>query len=253
MYFWWQQARWPLVLFAFVATVLATTTIDVTFARWAFFDVTRLQWRGADSWWINTLIHEDGRWLVRLIVATALFGWTATFFNERYLVWRRPAGYFVLAVILTVGAVGLLKVTTNVDCAWDLAPFGGRFPYVHLFADRPDALPQARCFPAAHASSGYALMVFYFLFRERSRRLARMGLAAGIVLGLIFGVAQQSRGAHLLSHDVWSAVLAWLIPLSLYAFAFKCRLWGRPRAMEITVVKATTAAWDQAWSAGRDR
>ena len=63
------------------------------------------------------------------------------------------------------------------------------------------------------------------------------GLACGIFAGLVFGLAQQARGAHLLSHDVWSAMLAWLIPLSVYAFAFKRRLWrhegdreARPRS-----------------------
>lgn len=224
-HFWLQQARWPLIVFAFVAVVLATTMLDITFARWAFFDVEQQHWRGAHNWWVNTFVHEDGRWMIRLIVAAGLLCWIGTFMNERYIAWRRPGAYFVLAVILTVAIVGLLKVITNVDCAWDLAPFGGRFPYVHLFADRPNDLPHAKCFPAAHASSGYALMALYFVFRERNRKWARMGLAFGIVLGMIFGLAQQSRGAHLLSHDVWAAMLAWLIPLTLYAFVFKCWLW----------------------------
>lgn len=223
--FWWQAFRMPLLLFVLVAAVLATTNVDIDIARWAFFDSVIHQWRGAGNWWVNDLVHEGGRWLVRAVVAAALLLWAGTFIDRRRARWRRPAGYFVISVILTVGIVGLLKITTNVDCAWDLAAFGGRFPYVHLFADRPDFLPHAKCFPAAHASSGYALMALYFVFLERSRRLALAGLACGILTGLIFGLAQQSRGAHLLSHDVWSAAFAWLIPLSLYAFAFRCRLW----------------------------
>ena len=85
-----------------------------------------------------------------------------------------------------------------------------------------------RCFPAAHASSGYAFMALYFLGYERSRKLARFGLAAGLLLGLIFGVAQQSRGAHFISHDLWSALFAWMIPLTLYAFTFDRRLYAQP-------------------------
>lgn len=234
------MARSPLLLFACAAVVLATTNADIDFARWAFFDPATLHWRGAGSWWINDVIHDGGRWLVRVVVAAVLLLWIGTFVNPRYAVWRRPAGYFVLATVLTVGIVGLLKILTNVDCAWDLAQFGGRFQYVHLFGDRPDAWPRAQCFPAAHASSGYALMALYFVGLELGRRWARAGLLTGIALGLIFGFAQQSRGAHLLSHDLWSAAFAWLVASSLYAFAFKCRLWTRVKTAVTASIAGTS-------------
>lgn len=222
---WWREARAPLALFSLAAVVLSTLNLDIAFARLAFFDSVALHWRGAGTWWADALIHDAGRWLVRIIAAAAVFLWSATFVNGRLLEWRRPAGYLALALTLTVGVVGLLKVITNVDCPWDLAPFGGRFPYEHLFADRPDYLRHAHCFPAAHASAGYALMALYFVALECSRRLARIGLWIGVVTGLIFGFAQQSRGAHFLSHDLCSAMLAWLIPLTLYACGFRGRLW----------------------------
>jgi membrane-associated PAP2 superfamily phosphatase len=98
---------------------------------------------------------------------------------------------------------------------------------VHLFAARPTELREAQCFPAAHASSGYALMALYFVAYERGPKLARLGLAAGLVLGLVFGIAQQARGAHFVSHDLWSAFLAWIISLTLYVFAFRARLYPR--------------------------
>lgn len=31
------------------------------------------------------------------------------------------------------------------------------------------------------------------------------------MLGLTFGITQQLRGAHFLSHDLWSAALCWAI------------------------------------------
>jgi membrane-associated PAP2 superfamily phosphatase len=43
-------------------------------------------------------------------------------------------------MVLAIGCVGVLKTVTNVDCPWDLVPFGGKFPLVALFADRADAL-----------------------------------------------------------------------------------------------------------------
>lgn len=223
---WWRDVRWPLGVFAATAFAISLFNLDIALARWAFFDAATLHWRGAGSWWANDLIHVAGRWLVRLIAAGALGLWIATYFRRQLVPYRRAAGFLALAIVLTVGIVGLLKTVTNVDCPWDLTLFGGKFPYEHLFADRPDGLRHAQCFPAAHASSGYSLMALYFVARERGLWLAQRGLLAGVAMGLTFGFAQQARGAHFLSHDLCSAVLAWLIPAALYSFAFRRRLWA---------------------------
>jgi membrane-associated PAP2 superfamily phosphatase len=130
-----------------------------------------------------------------------------------------------LAVIVSVGTVGALKTVTNKDCPRDLTAFGGEHAYVALFAHRPAELRNARCFPAAHASAGYALLALYFMLRERNRRWARIGLAIGVLTGLVFGLSQQSRGAHFVSHDVWSAFIVWTIALSTYVGIFKAHLW----------------------------
>jgi membrane-associated PAP2 superfamily phosphatase len=224
--FYWRHLRLPLLWFALLAPVFATTPLDEIVAHGLFFDEARSQWIGANSWWTNDLLHHDGTLLIRALAAGCLLLWSATWVRPQWRELRRPALYFFLSLGLSVGVVGLLKAVTNVDCPRDLSEFGGAFPFIHLFADRPDALRHARCFPAAHASSGYALVALYFALRERSRWASRLGLAAGLVTGLIFGFAQQSRGAHFVSHDVWSAWLVWTVSLSLYTFAFKARLWN---------------------------
>jgi membrane-associated PAP2 superfamily phosphatase len=214
----------PLSVFLFAAAVLAITDLDVAVARGLFFDSSQHAWRGAHSWIANDLLHTGGAWLIRGIVAMSLLVWLGTFAGIAPN-WRRAAGFFALSAVLTVGMTGWLKTVTNVDCPWDLTPFGGQYPYVPLFGDRPDDLRYGRCFPAAHAGSGYVLLALYFAFRERSRRLARASLAIGMIVGLVFGLAQQSRGAHFLSHDVWSAMIAWTVSLTVYAWVFRARLW----------------------------
>lgn len=223
--FYWRHLRAPLAAFVLLAALLATTTLDLSIAHALYFDDAHARWIGASSWWTNELIHRDGTWLMRSVAALALIVWMASWLRPQMQELRRPALYFFVAVVLSVGLVGLLKSITNVDCPRDLTEFGGAFPFIHLFEHRPAALRHARCFPAAHASSGYALLALYFVLRERSRLAARFGLAAGVLMGLAFGIAQQSRGAHFVSHDVWSAMLVWTVSLSLYTFAFRGRLW----------------------------
>lgn len=221
---WWRHARWPLVAFMATTAVLGVTSLDLVLARHLFFDAGAGQWRAGQAWWANGLLHTGGRWLIRLIAAGALVVWLRGWFDLRLEPYRRPAAYLVLAIVLSTGLVGLLKSLTNVDCPADLETFGSQRPYVGLFADRPDDLPHARCFPAAHASAGYSLLALYFLWRERYPARARYGLLAGIGSGLLFGIAQQARGAHFLSHDVWSALLVWLTCLTLYVYGFNARL-----------------------------
>jgi membrane-associated PAP2 superfamily phosphatase len=223
--FWTRCLTAPFLFFVAANAWLYGSGADIVFAHWAFFDPVQGHWRGAEAWLSNEALHSGGRWLIRSIVLAATVVWVSTL-RGAGSDWRRPAAYFVLAVVLTVGVTGLLKTFTNVDCPWDLTAFGGRFPYVPLFADRPDELPPGRCFPAAHASSGFALMALYFVFRDHAPKLAYCGLGVGVLVGLVFGLAQQSRGAHFLSHDLWSAMLAWVIPLTLYAFGFRCQLWN---------------------------
>jgi membrane-associated PAP2 superfamily phosphatase len=223
--FWWRHLQVPFAVFVVLAVVFATTPLDLAIARAVFFDSAHAQWIGAGSWTINELLHTGGRWANRVLLALVLAFWIATWVEPRWRALRRPSAFFLVSGLLSIGIVGLLKTLTNVDCPWDLAPFGGRFPYIELFGDRPDALRAGHCFPAAHASSGYALLALYFAFRERHAGLAKLGLALGLLTGLTFGLAQQARGAHFVSHDLWSAFLVWTVTLSVYTFAFRARLW----------------------------
>ena len=177
--FWWSHLQAPLAVFVVLATVFAVTPLDEHIARAVFFDAINARWVGGDAWVANELIHTGGRWASRALLAVVLAVWIATYVERDWRALRRPAAFFTISALLSIGVVGLLKTVTNVDCPWDLVPFGGRFPYVELFADRPDALRLGRCFPAAHASSGYALLALYFAFRERHATLAKLGLGSG--------------------------------------------------------------------------
>lgn len=228
---WWRHALIPIAAFLVLAPLFVLSPLDERLARLLFHDGSR--WIGAESWWTNDFLHVGGRWAMRLVGITALGAWLVGRISPRHSSLRRPAGYVALAFILSTGLVGLLKSATNVDCPCDLEGFGGDRPHVGLFEDRPDDLPRAACFPAAHSSSGFALFAFYFLWRERSRRLSLLGAGLGLIVGISFGLGQQSRGSHFLSHDIWSAFLVWMICLSLYAWAyggrvFDCRTAGEP-------------------------
>jgi membrane-associated PAP2 superfamily phosphatase len=50
-----------------------------------------------------------------------------------------------------------------------------------------------------------------------------MALAGGLLIGTVFALGQQARGAHFLSHDLTSAAIVWYVLLGLYLVMFARR------------------------------
>jgi membrane-associated PAP2 superfamily phosphatase len=214
--FWIRHAVIPGVLLMAALATVAIWRLDLRIADAWFYDRADGVWLGADTWWAVGLIHTGGAWLVRIAGLAALGTLAASFWHVRLANLQRAAAFLVAGLLICPAAVGALKQITNVDCPRDLQHYGGTSPYVELLGDRPDRLPRARCFPGAHAASGFALMSLYFVLLGRRPKLARRSLAGAILIGAVFSVGQQARGAHFLSHDLVSATLAWFLQLGLF-------------------------------------
>lgn len=223
MDFWRSHLLLPVAVMTALFALVEAFGLDRPIANALYFNAATQHWvgTGAGDWWAHQLIHDGGRWLPRVLGAGALLAWLASFFVASLRPWRRTAGYLFAALALSVGIVGGLKAITNVDCPWDLSGFGGDRPYVPLFAHRPEWLPQAQCFPGAHASSGFALLCLYFVLRDRSRRLACRALFGACLMGIVYSIGQEARGAHFLSHDLAAAGIVWIVQLLLYVWLLR--------------------------------
>jgi membrane-associated PAP2 superfamily phosphatase len=123
---------------------------------------------------------------------------------------RRLAG-FLACLALVPAVIGVMKARSDIYCPWDLQRYGGEQPYHHFF----DSLPPpgepdcGNCFPAGHASGGFALMALGFLFERR--RAQWTGFAIGFTVGWTMGIYQLLKGAHFLSHTITTMLIAALI------------------------------------------
>jgi membrane-associated PAP2 superfamily phosphatase len=163
-------------------------------------------WR--DHWLVSGVLHEWARPAGWLVAAWLLGGvWWPTGVlralpRSARLQW---AASFVLALLL----INWLKQSSATSCPWDLAPFGGAGQYLSHWAwGRVDGGP-GRCFPAGHAATGFAFIGGYFALRDAAPRHALRCLWASAVAGLALGLAQQLRGAHFMSHTLWTGWLCW--------------------------------------------
>jgi membrane-associated PAP2 superfamily phosphatase len=79
------------------------------------------------------------------------------------------------------------------------------------------------CFPAGHASTGFAFLGGYFAYRGSEPGRARAWLVGGLTAGLVLGLTQQMRGAHFMSHTLWSGWVCWCVAWGIDAVARRIR------------------------------
>lgn len=213
----------PVSVILLLAAWLAAQSLDHAWASWLFHQQGDA-WSLKNSVVLETLLHRGGRLLSQLawagVLVATLWHWRTPSAQR----WTRPAARLLVAVLASTAVVAWLKATTHMDCPWDLAGFGGDRPFVALFEHRPAGLGAPGCFPAAHAAGGYAWVALYFFFLAVAPRWRHVGLAAGLLAGLVFGLAQQLRGAHFLSHDIASLAVCWAVACSVDRLA----AWRRP-------------------------
>jgi membrane-associated PAP2 superfamily phosphatase len=194
------------------------------------FDTIHQQWLWSGEEPIARLILYTGIKRVLIVFGLAMIALLiASFKVDTLLPYRQGLRIVVLALILVPVCTGGLKAVSNVACPRALTEFGGSMPYAGIFGTPTTAagkaFPQQRCFPAGHASGGFALLALPFLFTRR-RQLA---LAAGLGVGWTMGGYKMVIGDHFLSHTLVTMLLAWLI-ICLIALADQ-RFFGRGPAL----------------------
>ncbi|MDZ7871378.1 MAG: phosphatase PAP2 family protein [Rheinheimera sp.] len=142
---------------------------------------------------------------------------------------QQAHGRLLLSLALSLAGVAIIKHSLPMDCPWDLQPFGGDQSFIGLFSSWPAHRAPNACFPAGHASIGYAWLGLYFFCLQLYPALAKPALLFAMLLGISLGLVQQLRGAHFISHDITSAAWCW-------SMACLCAYWPLlRRALQRTV------------------
>ena len=181
--------------------------LDLPLAR-LFGDAHGFAWR--DQPLFVLVLHAWPRWigaaaLLALIVGVRYpWGWLRA-------VPRAGRWQIVGSTLLALVAVGAVKRVSATSCPWDLAEFGGVAHYVSHWAWGVFDGGAGHCFPAGHASTAFAFLAGWFVLRRHAPRVAARWLVAVLALGLVLGVAQQMRGAHYMSHTLWTAWICWAV------------------------------------------
>lgn len=218
---WWRSpVLAPLLLLGLASIVLIVFGGD----RWIadrIYAAEGGRWALRDSVFLTRVLHAGGK-------ALSIVAWLAVAamalrsrFDSRWKPLLRPLLVLLLSVFAATMLVSVLKHATRMDCPWDASVYGGTHPYFSLLQPRPAGIRPSGCFPAGQASAGYAWVALYFFFASVRPAWRRIGLAIGIGAGAILGIAQQLRGAHYLSHDLWTLAISWFVALAVHRLSIR--------------------------------
>lgn len=228
---WWYGL--PLALLALLL-VLEPSRLD--FAVSDLFYVQGQGFIGRRNDFLEDLLHDRAKQLVIAIGVLAIAGFLLSLLPTRLRPLRRTLGYLVLAMALSTSFVTPLKKATRMHCPWSLEQYGGVEHFSPLLGPRATAVEKpGNCWPGGHAAAGFALFALFFALRDRHPRCARTALIVAISLGTLFSLVRMAQGAHFLSHNLWTALLCWLICLGLYDW-----LLYRPQPGEVLATQMAT-------------
>ncbi len=201
----------------------------VLFASLLLFDASGVDMAGArlfgdasgfalrNDWLLTTVFHSGGRALAWGIALWLCVGvrWPVGVLRRLD---RTARSQLALTTLLALAAVSTLKSFSASSCPWDMAAFGSSATHVShwLWTTGGDG-GRGRCFPAGHASAGFAFIGGFFAFRRVAPGVARCWLLASVAAGLALGLAQQARGAHFTSHTLWTGAICWCVALAVDA------------------------------------
>ena len=215
-----QQAILAIICLNLVVVLFELTNIDM-WLQSRFYQFDTGHWLLDKHNETLKLVFYDGpkNLLVGLLVL-ALLVLLVSIRSARLKPYRQGLVIVLLTTVVTVMLVGFLKAWTNVPCPKDLSGFGGSYPHITFLHRIPllENMHRVRCFPAGHASGGFALLSLFFLFR--SRRNQWIGFWIGMFLGWALGGYKMLIGDHFLSHTLVTMCLAWLLSVLIAAGVF---------------------------------
>lgn len=212
--FYWALGA-PLAVMALLL-LFEPTRLDFSLAQHFYQPGSGFIWR--HNFWLEEILHDYAKAPVIILGAAVIVAWLLSLLVPRVMPWRPQLGYLVLAMGLSTAIITPLKAATNMHCPWDLSTFGGSQPFRPLLAPQATQTEPGRCWPGGHAATGFSLLAFFFVLRDRHPRKARLALLLALSLGALFSLGRMLQGAHFLSHNLWTLLLDWTICLLAYRF-----------------------------------
>jgi membrane-associated PAP2 superfamily phosphatase len=196
--------------------------IDITIQS-NFYDFNTHSWILGHEAQPYKFIFYDG--LKKLLIFIAICFLISLLFVKKSKIikeYKKGIIIVVLSAIFIPAIVGRLKKATNMPCPKNEIHYGGIYPTTKVWEHYPKTFAQPdtiRCWPAGHASGGFALLSLFFFFKTKRNRY--IALITAFIVGWSMGIYKMLIGDHFFSHTLITMVLAWLIILLIKKLVYK--------------------------------
>lgn len=214
-----KQIAITILLLVFVISFFQLTDSDI-YIQSFFYNFESKTWLIDKNEPILKFFLYDGLKNLLLLFGGLIF-LSLIFLRKKSFIQEYKKGLIIvlLSAIFVPLIIGSLKAISNTPCPCNIVYFNGTYPDIKVFDSYPKEFIQtskAKCWPAGHASGGFALMALFFLFKKPVNQ--KLALSGALIVGWSMGTYKMLLGDHFLSHTIITMLMAWLIILIIVKF-----------------------------------
>lgn len=131
--------------------------------------------------------------------------------NKTIIEYKKGLLIVLFSAIIVPITIGSLKAVSNTPCPKNIEVFGGEYPNIKVFESYPSDFIQenkVKCWPAGHASGGFALLSLFFLLKTKRNKI--LIISSSFIIAWSMGLYKMLIGDHYLSHTIITMLIAWL-------------------------------------------
>jgi len=205
----------PLLIMVVGTLLCWCTDFDLELSK-RYFDALKDDWPARQQPLIDLSYHW-GTAFGGIVAFWALFNLFASYMHPRFLVKRGVALFLLLSIL--IGPVllvnGVIKDVWRRPRPRETVELGGSHPYRKVL-EIPHRKFRGKSFPGGHASAGFILVMFYFLYKPKGRKWAGLALLFGIGWGTWLSYVRIVLGGHFFSDNLYAFGINWFLVLLLY-------------------------------------
>ena len=202
------------LLLIFFIIFFGISDIDIKIQNY-FYNFNTNSWildRNLEPW--HTVFYSGAKKALIIFGAILLLILIIFWRDKRLQEYKKGLIIVILSAIIVPLSIGFLKKTTNMPCPKNEIHYGGKMPRTSVwqkYKEPYNKMPHIACWPAGHASGGFALLSLYFLFKSKRKR--RVAIIVALIVGWAMGLYKMLIGDHFFSHTVITMLIAWLLIL----------------------------------------
>lgn len=211
-----------IIILAIALTIIDYNNIDLKFQSLFFINDTKNWFINRDDSLLKFIFYKLPKYLIVSYGVILIFWLSILSFYKQQLDLQKKLLFLILALITIPLVVAMLKHYSPIYCPNHINNFSGGHIYISplkIFSEEIFFNNNGKCFPAGHASGGFALISLYFVMP--TKRLKHYALIFSLLLGWIMGLYQIAKGAHYLSDTLVTLAIAYLISISLKSLLLK--------------------------------